>query len=103
MNAYKIQYWLYACLNTMYGNEVKIKRDSLHSIYHVNKHGFEVSTKTMPIKKVRDGLIEKLLNSNYEKEVATVFTAYRLIRLKKVDDKINIIKKNIMESPLTLR
>jgi hypothetical protein len=68
MTNYKIQYWLYACLNKKFGSEVKLKRDSLHSIYDVNRHVFEVSTNTLNLKTVKTWLSNKLNECEYALE-----------------------------------
>lgn len=65
MNKYKLQYWIYACLNKKFGQEVILHRDSLHSIYQVNRHGFEISTNTAPIALVREWLFAKLKDSSF--------------------------------------
>jgi hypothetical protein len=68
MNNYKVQYWIYAILNKQFGKEVKFHRDSLHKIYQVNRHGFEIATNTMDVNSVNRWLIEKLLESGYQKD-----------------------------------
>lgn len=60
INAYRLQYWLYAILNKKFGSEVKFRRDSLHAIYEVNRHGFEVSTNTMSVAEVNSWFNQKL-------------------------------------------
>ncbi len=65
MNKYKLQYWIYACLNKKFGSEIKIHRDSLHSMYEVNRHSFEISTNTLSIKEVKNWLFEKFKESQY--------------------------------------
>lgn len=66
MTKYRAQYWLYAILNKQFGKEVKFTRDSLHSRYEVNRHGFEVSTNTLSLKVVEKWLENKLLESSFE-------------------------------------
>lgn len=68
INAYRLQYWLYAMLNKKFGSEVKFHRDSLHSRYQVNRHGFEISTNTLPIAEVKKWLLENLSNSGFIKD-----------------------------------
>lgn len=65
MTKYKIQYWLYAILNSKFGSEVKFTRDSLHSMYEVNRHGFEISTNTMNLSLVESWLEDKLISSDF--------------------------------------
>lgn len=60
INNYRLQYWLYAVLNKRFGKEVKLKRDSLHSRYEVNRHGFTITTNTLSIKEVQIFLKEYL-------------------------------------------
>lgn len=64
----KIQYWLYAILNSKFGSEVTFTRDPLHSQYEVNKHGFEISTNTLDIEVVENWLIDKLIQSGFSHE-----------------------------------
>ena len=40
MNGYRLQYWLYAMFNKNFGRDVQLKRDPLHGMYSVNRHGF---------------------------------------------------------------
>lgn len=68
MNVYKIQYWIYACLNKKFSKEVKIKRDPLHKIYNVNRHGIEIVTNNININKVYKWLIENLKKSQFIEE-----------------------------------
>ena len=65
INGYRFQYWLYAVLNKMYGKEVHFHRDSLHRIYQVNRHGFEVSSNTMSIQEVKNGFVKKLKEAGF--------------------------------------
>lgn len=65
MTKYKIQYWLYAILNSKFGSEVKFTRDSLHSRYEVNRHSFEISTNTMNLSIVESWLEDKLISSEF--------------------------------------
>lgn len=66
MTLYKFQYWLYAILNKQFGTEVKFHRDSLHKIYEVNRHGFEIATNTLDINIVKRWFIDKLLKSGFK-------------------------------------
>ena len=68
VNNYNLQYWLYAILNKKFGTEVKFKRDSLHSRYEVNRHGFYVETNNLPIKEVLKYLNSYLESANFKKE-----------------------------------
>ena len=66
INLYRLQYWIYAILNKKFGTEVKIKRDSLHSHYQVNKHCLNITTNTLKNSEVNKFLYNKLLNSNFK-------------------------------------
>jgi hypothetical protein len=65
INSYRLQYWLYAVLNKEFGKEVKFTRDSLHSRYIVNRHGFDISTNTLSIEKVQEFLVKKLQDCQF--------------------------------------
>lgn len=65
MNKYKLQYWIYVILNRQFGKEVHFRRDSLHRIYEVNRHSFEVATNTQNINTVKRWLVDKLVESGY--------------------------------------
>lgn len=60
LNDYRLQYWLYAILNKKFGKEVKLKRDSLHTRYEVNRHGFYITTNTLSLEEVKKYLKEYL-------------------------------------------
>ncbi len=66
INAYRLQYWLYAILNKKFGSEVKFHRDSLHKVYEVNRHGFEIATNTMSISEVKAWFVSKLSECGYK-------------------------------------
>lgn len=68
INSYRLQYWVYAILNKEFGSEVKIQRDSLHSRYEVNRHGFYVKTNTLSLKKVKEYIQKYLTTVNYVNE-----------------------------------
>lgn len=68
INGYRLQYWLYAILNKKFGKEVSFHRDSLHKLYAVNRHSFEISTNTLSIDVVKSFLISKLTTSNFQKD-----------------------------------
>jgi len=68
VNNYNLQYWLYAILNKKFGSEVKFKRDSLHSRYEVNRHGFYIQTNTLSIKEVQKYLKSYLESVNFKCE-----------------------------------
>lgn len=68
MNKYKIQYWLYAMLNKKYGKDLKFKRDSLHRVYAVNRHGFYVDGHNFGNKEIRDFLEKTLQESNFRND-----------------------------------
>ncbi len=68
INNYRLQYWLYALLNKKFGKEVKLKRDSLHSRYEVNRHGFNITTNTLSIKEVKKYLKQYLENCKFIEE-----------------------------------
>ena len=65
INGYRFQYWLYAILNKEFGKEVKFKRDSLHQMYSVNRHGFSVTSTGRTISEVRAFLLKKLIDANF--------------------------------------
>ncbi len=64
-NSYRLQYWLYAVLNYEFGTEVKFERDSLHTRYSVNRHGFKVTANTTPSSTVRTQFIKHLERAGY--------------------------------------
>lgn len=98
MNKYKVQYWLYACLNKKFGVEVKIKRDSLHHIYEVNRHGMEVSTNTTKISDVRDWLLLNLNKSGYNSNSSEINTYSTLT--KRIANKVFYISVSpIIKNP----
>lgn len=66
MNNYRLQYWLYAILNKKFGKEVNLERDSLHRLYKVNRHGFEVSTNTQSLNDVEKYFIHTLKDAGFE-------------------------------------
>lgn len=68
MNNYKLQYWMYACLNKEFGQEVKLHRDSLHSLYRVNRHGFEISTNTLNLNVVKKWFLNKIKRSSFSEK-----------------------------------
>lgn len=65
INGYRLQYWLYASLNKRFGTEVKFQRDSLHSRYAVNRHGFSVKTNTQSLSDVKAFLVRHLLAAGF--------------------------------------
>lgn len=65
ITGYNLQYWLYAILNKEFGKEVTFIRDSLHSRYSVNRHGFEIQSHNISLEKIQSFLIEKLKTCNY--------------------------------------
>lgn len=68
INNYRLQYWLYAILNKRFGKEVTLKRDSLHSRYEVNRHGFYITTNTLSLKEVNSYLKEYFKKCNFTQE-----------------------------------
>lgn len=68
LNNYRLQYWLYAILNKKFGKEVKFKRDSLHSRYEVNRHGFYITVNTLSLKEVKKYLKEYLEKCMFTEE-----------------------------------
>ena len=52
MNAYNIQYWLWASLNKRFGKAVRLERSLLHRTYEVNRHSFTVSPSGIPVVQV---------------------------------------------------
>jgi ribosomal protein L31E len=65
ISSYRFQYWLYPILNKAFGKEVRFNRDSLHSVSAVNRHGFEISSNTQSLSKIKDFFIKKLKESNF--------------------------------------
>lgn len=53
INSYRLQYWTYAILNKEFGRNLKFVRDSLHSRYEVNRHGFSIHTSLEYLEVVR--------------------------------------------------
>lgn len=65
ITGYSLQYWLYAILNKEFGKNITFIRDSLHSRYSVNRHGFEIESNGISLDKIQSFLIEKLKSCNY--------------------------------------
>lgn len=65
INNYRLQYWLYAILNKKFGGQVIFKRDVLHNMYSVNRHGFTISSNTISLEKVNQYLEEYLKQCRY--------------------------------------
>lgn len=65
MNAYKIQYWLYAIVAKHLGEAVEIKRDPLHRMYEANRHGMYLTSKSIPVTTMEKVLRDILLASGY--------------------------------------
>ena len=65
ITGYGLQYWLYAVLNKEFGKSVTFIRDSLHSRYSVNRHGFEIESDSISLDKIQSFLVEKLKSCNY--------------------------------------
>lgn len=63
VNAYRLQYWLYAVLAKRFGASVRFKRDSLRHIYDMHRHSFEVSG--VPMKTILNHLKVVLLENGY--------------------------------------
>ncbi len=59
---------MYACLNKEFGQEVKLHRDSLHSLYRVNRHGFEISTNTLNLNVVKKWFLNKIKRSSFSEK-----------------------------------
>lgn len=68
INNYRLQYWIYAILNKRFGKEVVFTRDSLHSRYSVNRHGFYITTNTQSIQEVKKYLTSYLEKCHFVKE-----------------------------------
>lgn len=65
MKIYKAYYWLNAILAKNFGKSIAFKRDSLHSIYKVNRHSFEVIFHDTDL--VYDWLHNYLINHEWKK------------------------------------
>jgi hypothetical protein len=65
MNGYRLQYWLYAVLNHQFGKDVKMKRDPLHHMYSVNRHGFTVHSHNSSANQVYAGMTQRLLAAGF--------------------------------------
>lgn len=79
-NGYRLQYWLYAVLNYEFGSEVKFERDSLHSRYAVNRHGFKVISNTTSSSTVRSQFIRHLERSGYTKAPTSSSDTYTVMQ-----------------------
>jgi uncharacterized membrane protein YcaP (DUF421 family) len=84
MTKYNLQHWLYSIINKQFGSEVKFERDSLHAIYKVNRHGFEITTNTLALNKVELWLKQELKKCNYIQDEDNSF-------IKVINDKKNYI------------
>jgi hypothetical protein len=82
VNNYRLQYWLYAVLNHEFGTEVKMERDSLHSRYSVNRHGFNVRTNRTPLATARRLFIARLERAGYK--ISSESTRSMLVMQKSV-------------------
>jgi hypothetical protein len=66
VNRYNLQYWIWAILNKEFGNQIKLKRSWIASMYDVNKHDFQVFAANDDIlKRAYDHLIDTLEDSGY--------------------------------------
>jgi hypothetical protein len=103
MNAYRTQYWLWASLNKRFGKAIRLKRDDLHRVYEVNRHGFEVSTKGGLLLQEVYAWFQKFLNCSgfkqdlkestwYEKVVERkrIFISMRLSKGLNGEESINV-------------
>ena len=100
INAYRLQYWVYAILNKEFGSEVKIHRDSLYSRYEVNRHGFNVTTNTLSLKKVKEYLQKYLSEVHYRSEKSIGYDVFMKTNNKgKVTEELII---SIKDSPKEL-
>lgn len=68
INNYRLQYWLYAILNKKFGKEVVFKRDSLHAMYEVNRHGFSITSHNINLNIIQNYLKEYLETCNYKEK-----------------------------------
>jgi hypothetical protein len=75
MNGYRLQYWLYAVVATHLGRAVKIRRDSLHSRYSVNRHCMYLSSSSTKPEFIEQVMLEILLASGY-KQVKEIGVGY---------------------------
>ena len=66
MNAYRIQYWLYAVINRNFGQHVKIERDAQHRRYDVNRHGMHLRSTQFSAQAMEKVLAEVLVAAGYE-------------------------------------
>lgn len=73
MNAYRIQYWIYAVINRAFGQHVKIERDPLHRRYDVNRHGMRLHSR-LSLARVEQTLRERLEDHGYTRTEAGYFT-----------------------------
>lgn len=85
INAYRLQYWLYAILNKKFGKMISFERDSLHSRYEVNRHNFQVYG--VPHSIVCLELSKILINAGYIKEKGIMGDTFKkeVLRGKKVE------------------
>jgi hypothetical protein len=80
INNYRLQYWLYAVLKNALGTEVKMERDSLHSRYSVNRHGFYVRTNSMALVAARRAFISKLDKAGYKIDPSSTASSVTMVK-----------------------
>lgn len=68
INNYRLQYWLYAILNKEFGKTVRFYRDSLHSRYEVNRHGFDINPVGIDVLGVKKYLTKYLENAGFSED-----------------------------------
>lgn len=85
INAYRLQYWLYAVLNKKFGKMISFERDSLHSRYEVNRHNFQVHG--VPYSIVCLELSKVLTDAGYVKETNSSGETFKkeVLRGKKLE------------------
>lgn len=64
--SYRLQYFLYALGNRLFGSTVKYKRDSLHRVYEVNRHGFNITSSGRPLGDIVKGYIDAMVSGGWE-------------------------------------
>ena len=83
MNGYRLQYWLYALFNNEFGRNCEFKRDPLHHMYSVNRHGFTVHDSFAPAGQVLERMVLRLRACGYEPDIRETQTK-ECVRLVKV-------------------